>query len=75
MIGPVIVAVAAIVLVVGMVVVVWEWSVSSNPDAPHGGSVIGIALAALLCGAVVSCGETMKDVQELKRSAAHGTKP
>lgn len=70
MIGSYIVAGAAIVLVVGIVVVVWEWSVSSNPDAPHGGPVVGIALVALICGGVVSCGETIKDVQELKRAAS-----
>ena len=63
MIGMSIVGVAAIVLVIGIGVVVWDWTVRSDPDAPHGGPIVAIAIIGLLCGGIVSCAETVKVVQ------------
>lgn len=68
MIGPAIVGIAAIVFVGGICVVVWEWTVRSDPDAPHGGPVVAIAVVGMLCGGVVSCSEAVKDVQQMKRA-------
>lgn len=70
MVGPIIIAVSAAVLFIGIIVVLWEWTVSSNPDAPHGGPIVGLAIVGLLCGGVVGCAETMKEVQAMKRGAS-----
>lgn len=66
MVGPIIIAVSAVGLVVGILAVVWDWCIRSEPDAPHGGPIVGIAIIGLLCGGVVGCAETMKEVQTLK---------
>lgn len=73
MIGPIIVAVAAVVLVAGLILVFWDWVIRSEPDAPHGGPVVAIAIVGLLCGGVISCSEAVKDVHEMK--AARMVKP
>lgn len=67
MIGVVIVACSALAFVVGVGVVIWDWCVNSNPDAPHGGPIVAFAFVGLLCGGVVSCVEVVKEVQELKQ--------
>lgn len=66
MIGPIILAGSVIALLIGFVVVTWDWTVLSNPDAPHGGPIVIIAIVGLLCGGVVSCTETMAAVEKLR---------
>jgi hypothetical protein len=68
MIGPIILAVAAVLFVAGIFVVVWDYAIRNDPDAPHGGPIVIIAVVGMLCGGVVSCAETMEQVRELQRN-------
>lgn len=69
MIGGFILALGALALFIGICVVLWEWVVRSDPDAPNGTPVIGVAVALLLFGGLFACTETLIEVQKLKRDA------
>lgn len=73
MIGPAILGISAIVFVVGICVVCWDWVARSDPDAPHGGPIVAFAVVGMLCGGIVSCGEAVKDVQQMKHAAEQQT--
>lgn len=72
-VGIIILAIGAALFLVGSYLTLLDWT-NSNPEAPHGRPVVILAVIALGLGGMVSCGETLRDVRELKAANSFGCK-